>query len=356
MTTTAAVGGIQQDIFSYKGPEETSRNSHAEPVRTNEVLESDHPGALYCHVSLSGKSRVSDTLVSYANHLTAKNRSKHTVSGFILDVSQLAEFLPNMLLAQISTRDLEAFFDCIAHGIGNNKKASAATLYRKHTALKNYFRWLHKSGIIEADPSSTLAFTKKDPPLPSILDSQEAARFIEASKEVPLDHIAALLLLGAGLKRSEVLALTVHDIDVSNPVHPTVRIEGSHAVQSRTLTLAVEFRESYLLYLKLVHHDVLPVSTVWSGNPADLAIRAGETPPRVFPINERLLNYLLEKIALRSLITKVVSCQILRDSYAVHLIQSGEDIESVIEKLGLSKDERNASIRRKYTRLSKLLT
>src|SRR5260221_5919019 len=57
---------------------------------------------------------------------------------------------------------------------------------------------------------------------------------------------------------------------------------------------------------------------------------------KLFPFTPRLLRYIITKIAEKAGIQKKVSPQILRDTFAVRSLKRGEDIDHVLEKLGLA--------------------
>jgi integrase/recombinase XerD len=199
------------------------------------------------------------------------------------------------------------------------------------TALKNYFRWLAGDNIIPSSPAEALVFERVIPPLPDILDRKEAERFAEAALKTPFEHVVVMLILGAGLKRSELLALKKEHINISDPLRPTVKVKGKKHYTERILVLPLDFVQSYNAFVE----QYKP-----------------ESP--VFKCTERSLNYVLSCIANRAGINKHVSCQILRDSFAVQCLRAGEKMDAVLKKLGLARTTANEETRHKYQRLLEL--
>ena len=71
----------------------------------------------------------------------------------------------------------------------------------------------------------------------------------------------------------------------------------------------------------------------------------------LFPFTQRLLRYLIQKVAERAGLKKKVSMQVLRDTCAVRLIKRGEPIDTVLLKLGFSETTwEDAKV--KYSRLT----
>ena len=148
----------------------------------------------------------------------------------------------------------------------------------------------------------------------------------------PLERVLVMILLGAGLKRNELINLTKNNIDISDPLYPFVKIEAGESYKTRKARLPVDFIQAYKDYLETYNPD----------KPED----------PLFKRTERTINNILKSIAERALIFKKVSCQILRDTFAVQSLLAGESIDDVLKKLGLAPDPENREIAEKYKRLS----
>ena len=74
---------------------------------------------------------------------------------------------------------------------------------------------------------------------------------------------------------------------------------------------------------------------------------------KLFPMTERNLNLILKNIAKRAGVEeKKVSCQSLRDTFTVRRVRAGEDIDTVMRKLGLSKNTFNRETRERIERMA----
>jgi site-specific recombinase XerD len=269
---------------------------------------------------------VSGLLPSYGSYLKASAKSPHTVKNFMGDIRRLGAFPGERPLLSIQKQDLRQFIATYEKGGGAPK-----TITRKVAALRNFFRWLKGDGIVLTDPARGLVFPRAIPPLPEVLTGEETARLIEASRERPLENVLVLLLLGAGLKMSEVGALTRDRIDISDPLKPTARIKAKEHFKERNAALPLDFVEVYQVFME-------------QSRPSD----------RLFDCTERNFNYILRSIAVRAGISKTVSCKVLRDTFAVQCVKAGERIDDVLRKLGLTPTRANEETRQKYRRLAEL--
>ena len=97
---------------------------------------------------------------------------------------------------------------------GNN----ASTINKKLSALRSFFRFALKRGLVEKDPAHALAGLKKSKPLPQFLREGEMDRLLDGMewgedyKDVRARTLL-LLLYETGLRRSELAGLNDGDID-----------------------------------------------------------------------------------------------------------------------------------------------
>lgn len=270
---------------------------------------------------ITKQSTVPESLSQY--HTKLNGKSVHTVENYGTDVRMLGEMFPNIALCEFSVSDLRDFLRML-HDRGDDTN----TVYRKMCAVKNFFRWLVDDGILVNDPSAALTYERHLPRLPEILTREESDAFLKASRGKPLHFVLTLLLLRAGLKRSELVALKPADIQISEGSQPKVRVETAKTERNRILSVPSEFAAAYLQYI---------------GKEALTSDR------KLFDYTEYGINKILKGIAARAGIEKVVSCQILRDTFGTLLLRSGEDMPDVLKTLGLSPGNEEAID--KYMRL-----
>jgi len=149
------------------------------------------------------------------------------------------------------------------------------------------------------------------------LFESECQQLYTAASQYPRTYLLVLLLLETGIKKEELLTLKVTHFDFSNKYLPEVWIKhtGKKVKKDRKLKLPPETATVFADYCKAY------------SNVTDL----------LFPYSMRFIQYLLTDLATRAGVKKRVTAQILRDTCAVRWCRNGEDMETVLLKLGLSK-------------------
>jgi integrase/recombinase XerC len=223
------------------------------------------------------------------------------------------------------------------------RRYARATVARKAAALRAYFRWCRRRGLVDADPAVRLTAPSANGRLPKVLSHQDLAVLLapphdgNPPSEVPEDPLAIRdiavleLLYAAGLRVAELCGLDRSGVDL----------------RGRTVTvLGKGDRERRLP----VHDRCAEALARWlSDGRADLA-RPGSPPEAVF-LNQRG-NRLGPRDVRRILDRRSpvpTHPHALRHSFATHLLDGGADLRVVQELLG------HASLRttQVYTHVSK---
>ena len=175
--------------------------------------------------------------------------------------------------------------------------------------------------------------TKKS--LPKVLTIEEVDKLLNIDCKTNYDYrnkAMLELLYSSGLRISELLNLTLNDIDFTNDI---VRVYGKGS-KERIVPLGdyaiialkkyiFEYRNSLIKY---------PTDILFLNNHGNIMSRSG-----FFKI--------INRIALENGIEKEISPHVLRHSFATHLLEGGADLRSIQELLG----HKNMSTTSIYTHL-----
>jgi integrase/recombinase XerD len=200
----------------------------------------------------------------------------------------------------------------------NDERASPKTVARRLTFLKNFFGWLVAREILRVSPADGVRRARPLPPLPTLLFEDEVARLVAASAADVRSELLVSTLLEAGLKKEELLALRLADVDRSDPQRPAIEVHfpgQDKRRRERRMALPAEWAPIYQRYLER-HRPV----------------------ERVFECTGRNLNYVLAAAVRRAGLRKAVTLQLLRDVYAVRQLRAGVPPDALREKLGLSEE------------------
>jgi len=287
----------------------------------------EYPPPLVGPQKISASSSLAATIPAYHAYLAGSAYSKHTVKAFLSDIHLLQRFVgPGKKIGEITTADLNAWLSYLREGRG--RPCSPKSLSRRVTAIKNFFGWLHQNKIIPANPAAAIVYKRATSPLPEILYDEECERLLAAASTDSRAYLLVLLLLETGVKKEELLKIKLTHLDLSNRYRPELWIRGKRH-KERKLRLPPEFPTALARYLS----DYRPQEYL-------------------FECSDRNLLYILHEVAKRAGIRKRVSCQILRDTFAVRELRAGEEIETVFRKLGLAPGSFNEEAREKYLKLA----
>jgi site-specific recombinase XerD len=265
----------------------------------------------------TAESTLAECAPAYAEYLRLTAHSRYTINCFLSDLHLLAEYLgKNTPIGRIGNNDLTRWLMHLRWERG--QQPAPKTMARRATFLKNFFGWLASERILPENPAAGVVLTRPLPPLPEMLYDEEIARLETAAAEDSRSQCLVILLLHAGLKKEEVMALQLGHFDLTNPAQPAVSVQFTDQVKQRKqrrLILPPEFAEAFGRYLNKYRPQ-----------------------GKVFDCTDRNLNYILARAVRKARIQKRVTLQLLRDTYAVRQLQDGMPLDTLREKLGLSEE------------------
>jgi site-specific recombinase XerD len=205
------------------------------------------------------------------------------------------------------------------------------TIARKAAALRSFFGWLRRRGVVAVDPTRNLRAPKGDRRLPKVPKAAEVATLLDEVPPAPEDEDrvavavairdAAILemLYGAGLRISELCGLGPSDVDLRGGL---VTVLGKRSKIRR-----VPLGEAAIAAIRTYLDGGRTILT-GPATPAD-ALFLNRRGRRLTPRDAR-------RITERRLLTdgRAISPHTLRHAYATHLLEGGADLRAVQELLG----------------------
>jgi integrase/recombinase XerD len=272
---------------------------------------------------LTPQTPLASAINSWQAYLVDKGRSPNTIKAFLSDVRLLTTFLPeDITIGKITTSDLNRYFEWMEKE--RDVPCSPKTLARRITATKSLFRWLHQYGVLTVDPAEKVAQRSAISPLPTVLTPEEydavllaADRHRRGSKPDARPYALVYLLLTTGIKKSETLGIELEHIELEAPNGPQVFIKypsPANRYKERKLPLAEDWVPAYEEYVSQY-------------SPAE----------KLFPWSPRRLEYLLEDIGNEAGLTKHLSFDMCRWTFALNEFRAGEEPDKIRQKLGVSK-------------------
>jgi len=206
--------------------------------------------------------------------------------------------------------------------------------------LRDFFSWLTKQNLIPANPASELEMPRQEKRLPrEALGIQQIAAVINIpDTRDPLgrrDRAMLELLYSAGLRRSELARLEIHDL---NRERQTLHIRQGKGHKDRVVPVG----SRALLWLERYLDEVRPRLALDAGQRALFLTSYGE------PFNPDVLSRMVSKWIKQADIGRPGSCHLIRSTCATHMLEGGADIRFIQQLLGHEKLETTAI----YTQVS----
>jgi integrase/recombinase XerC len=279
---------------------------------------------------------VQEQIARFDKHLAVeRNVSEHTRRAYRQDLEAFRLFLREELkwpeegmLGRIDNLVLRRYLALL------HKQNKKSTIGRKLAALRTFFRYLVREGVLRLNPGELVATPKQEKYLPRTLTVDESFALMEQGGGAGLlsgrDRAIVETLYSCGLRVSELTGLNVGSVDLREGL---VRVLGKGR-KERIVPIGRKAREALDEYLAA------------RGNPADeeplfLNHRGGRLTPRSV---ERNLKVQLLKAG----ILKDATPHALRHSFATHLLDGGADLRAIQELLGHA----SLSTTQKYTQVS----
>ena len=289
--------------------------------------------------------QLSPLIDSFVLHLgTGRNYSLHTVRGYHTDLDQFRVFLA----ARKGLRDQEVTLEAIDITSIREylaflfKRLKRKTIARKLSALRSFFLFLERRGLVEVNPAAEISSPRLEKTIPVYLSVDEMFRLLEgAGREDPLglrDSAVLETLYSTGLRVGELTSLNLGDVDIEERL---VRVKGKGG-KERVVPVgrrALRVLDRYLAAAGSLRRS--PPAGGKAGIPLFIGARGGR-------LTTRAVRSIVKRYAGRTGTPSDVSPHAMRHSFATHLMDGGADLRSVQELLGHA----SLSTTQKYTHVS----
>ena len=254
-----------------------------------------------------------------------KGLSINTIEAYGKDIRRFCEGAKHVVVEEDIVDHLAAL---------KEQGFASSSIYRNLMALRVFFRFLRREGLIETDPTELLDSPKMWQLIPEVLSGEEVEALLRApedeDEEGMRDKAILETLYATGIRASELCSLNIHDVGES-----TIRVLGKGG-KERIVPIGEEALSAIDAYLGKWRND------------------KGEKRPLFLSKRGRRLNRttLWERVkfyAKQAGIEKEISPHTLRHSFATHLLDHGADLRVIQEMLGHA----DIGTTDRYTHLSK---
>lgn len=281
---------------------------------------------------------VKQLLVRFENHLQVeRSLSAQTVAAYRGDLAHFQRFLQQQgfvdpatdWLVQLDLLLLRQYLALLHKGCGRTSIA------RKLSALRTFFRFLVREGLLNKSPADGLSTPRREQYLPKILSAEQTGRLLDqplaGPRQLVLRDLAIFeLIYSCGLRISELTSLNVASVDL---IERQVRVLGKGS-KERLLPIG---RPACVALQSYLAERAMPAP--------DAALFVNQRGGR---LTARSVQRNLKQRLLRFNLPTEVTPHALRHSFATHLLDAGADLRAIQELLGHA----SLSTTQKYTKVS----
>ena len=262
----------------------------------------------------------SDYIDSYKDYLTNERRvSANTVSSYVRDITQFAKHLWNDEKGdfdRVTAEDIQVYISLL-----QDTGRSSATVSRFVASLKAFFRRMKDDGFDGPNPTAGLTSMTAQKKAPHILTSAEIESLLEQpdinSLKGNRDKAMFETLYATGIRVSELIALDLSDVNL--------------------VTGLVTCRNGKERTIPIYETAVRAISHYLSFSRPSMAL-TGETSLFVNTGGGRMSRQgfwkIMKSYLEKAQINEDITPQMLRHSFAAHLLENGADLHSLQQMLG----------------------
>lgn len=262
-----------------------------------------------------------ENFINYCEY--EKGLSANTLKSYNYEINLYQTYLEDKLsiidIEKVSKEDIESYLKyCYL------KNEDSKTISHKITTIYNFHNYLLREKVIKDNQAEFIDRPKLAKHLPYTLTVKEIDKLLNIALVTVFDYrdkAMLELMYGTGLRVSELVSLTVYDVDFYNAF---LRIKGKGSKER-----IVPINNASLKYLKLYLDRRCLLLKKKTSDELFLNARGEGISRQGFFKN-------LKKILAKKGMPTNISPHSLRHSFATHLIENGADLRSVQTMLGHS--------------------
>jgi integrase/recombinase XerC len=288
--------------------------------------------------------RVDEFLAMLAHE---RNASPHTVRAYERELHNFADYLEKiygakLVLRRIEHQQIRAYLgELYGHGL------SKASVARALAAIRSWFKWLARQGIVEQSPAALVSTPKLPKHLPRVPTIEEMNRVVENADDEAAawperDRVIFELLYGCGIRNAELVGIDLADIYWANEA---ILVRGKGRKQ-RYVPLGDAAAQALRVYLPLREARLAAAQNGAAKQSAALLLNVrlrGDGR-----LTTRSVGRIVKRIALAHGLPADVHPHTLRHAFGTHMLEEGADLRAIQELLGHER----LSTTQRYTQLT----
>lgn len=261
--------------------------------------------------------QVVDSFIQYLHNI--KKTSENTTMSYRRDLYKWVSYMAELEIRTPEAVTEEHLLEYVSYL--EEQQFKPTTISRSIASLKAFYHYLFKEHMVKDDITENIRAPKIEKKLPEIITVEEAIRLLEqpngdTPKELR-DRAMLELLYATGIRVSELISLTLDDIDMK---------AGILNCKERGIPFGIKAKRALGKYLENGRNAML------SDYESDILFVncSGSSMSR------QGFWKLIKSYARKAGIDAEITPHTLRHSFAAHLVENGADLRSVQEMMGHS--------------------
>jgi integrase/recombinase XerC len=309
-----------------------------------------------------------------------RGASEHTLRAYSREVRGFAEFLTETLgegaaMASVEHTHIRAYMATLL-----DKGLTKASVARALAAIRSWFKWAAKAGLVESNPALLVSTPKLPKHLPRVPSMEEVNRVLDSlgagsvAGKTSASHLSRArargedgapgdrgseedsawperervifeLLYGCGIRNSELVGL---DMDAIHWRDDAIRVFGK-GKKERLVPLGDAAAEAVRAYLPLRQAKLegAGLGKLVHDGPLLIRLRVGVAKGGA-RLTTRSVGRIVKSIALSGGLAADVHPHTLRHAFGTHMLEEGADLRAIQEMLGHER----LSTTQRYTQLT----
>ncbi|MGA7157134.1 MAG: tyrosine-type recombinase/integrase [Acidobacteriaceae bacterium] len=311
-----------------------------------------------------------------------RGASEHTLRAYSREVRGFAEFLAELLgegagMASVEHTHIRAYM-----GVLLDKGLTKASVARALAAIRSWFKWAAKAGLVESNPALLVSTPKLPKHLPRVPSMEEVNRVLdslgtqgseirgqaqnsgaahsrakgervngapgevaEESSWPGRERVIFELLYGCGIRNSELVGLDLEAIHWSDDA---IRVFGK-GKKERLVPLGDAAAEAIRAYLpeRQKRLEAAGKGKLVKDGPLLIRVRVGVAKGAA-RLTTRSVGRIVKSIAVGRGLAADVHPHTLRHAFGTHMLEEGADLRAIQEMLGHER----LSTTQRYTQLT----
>lgn len=263
--------------------------------------------------------RLIDEFIDYLKNV--RNYSSHTCKNYYKDLIEYGTFLK---VENLDYSDMNYDLSLNYLVFLNKRKDSKATISRKLSSLRSFYKYLVKNEKVKTNPFLLVSSPKKEKRIPKFInynDMDEIFNVPDINTPIGLrDRLILEILYSSGIRVSELVNIKIKDIDFSNR---TILILGK-GNKERMVSFDEYALDIMNLYMKNSRNTLL-------GSISSEYLVVGKKQEK---LTTRRVEQIVDDIIKKTSLKLNVTPHMFRHTFATHLLDNGCDLLAVQELLG----------------------